>query len=693
MYFRASTQVGDITKRYQVPFRKQGEKYQFKKVSGVLEWTVTGKVTEYGQNVTLFCNVPNCCPKDAGWDRWTPVQQTLFIDIKTGRPNKKYDGKVMKDGYTLVIQNLTEHDLNVSYSCLHGVTFGERKLLLEEDVFKLSEDSRKIQSVSEDSCTIQSVSEDSCKIQPVSEDSCKIQPVSEDSCKIQSVSEDSCTIQSVLEDSCKIQSVSEDSCKIQPVSEDSCKIQSVSADSCTIQSVLEDSCKIQSVSEDSCKIQPVSEDSCKIQSVPEDSCKIQSVSEDSCKIQPVSEDSLSEDSCKIQSVSDYSCKIQPVSENSCKIQSVSEDSCKIQSVPEDSCKIQSVSEDSCKIQSVSEDSCKIQPVSEDSCKMQSVPVESCKIQSVLEDSCKIQSVSEDSCKDDDLELEVDLEDTQSETKEDSINIMKDHYDLKKKVLEMEMEINQKECMQMNIRDQIQRQIEDWEKKDKIQQLIQYLQQLDKLQQVKLANTKDTVEPKESCASGTTPLASICGHTDIVRLLLERNPDPCDNTSLSTSYVNNNISISNSPSLVQPLLKHKPDINAQTYDGGNALYFSAMNGNIEITQLLLENNADCNICIYSKQYITYTMNNNLRKTLGKETKELFDSLVKNTSSRVTEYVSKKSVDYAFDVIAGSSPLHIACFMGRINVVRCLLNHNADINMKKKMEQHHYFMHVN
>ncbi|VDI10685.1 Hypothetical predicted protein [Mytilus galloprovincialis] len=107
----------------------------FYTVSGVLEWTVVRKVTDYGQNVTLFCNVSNCCPKYSGWDMWTPKQRTLFIDVKTGRGNKKYDGKVTKDGYTLVIQNLTKQDLNVSYSCLYGVTFGERKLLLEEDVF------------------------------------------------------------------------------------------------------------------------------------------------------------------------------------------------------------------------------------------------------------------------------------------------------------------------------------------------------------------------------------------------------------------------------------------------------------------------------------------------------------------------------------------------------------------------------
>ncbi|VDI68417.1 Hypothetical predicted protein [Mytilus galloprovincialis] len=130
------------------------------------------------------------------------------------------------------------------------------------------------------------------------------------------------------------------------------------------------------------------------------------------------------------------------------------------------------------------------------------------------------------------------------------------------------------------------------------------------------------------------------------------------------------------------MKHKPDINAKTYDGGNALYFSALNGNLEITQILLENNADCNICVHNKQSLTDAFMNQSGYTLDKGKQLLFASLVENTSSCVTEYVSKKSVDYGFDVVAGSSPLHIACFMGRIDVVRCLLHHNADINMTKE-----------
>ncbi|CAC5418335.1 unnamed protein product [Mytilus coruscus] len=184
--------------------------------------------------------------------------------------------------------------------------------------------------------------------------------------------------------------------------------------------------------------------------------------------------------------------------------------------------------------------------------------------------------------------------------------------------------------------------------------------------------------------GWSPLlmASLEEQTDIVKLLLEKNPnvDLCEKdyglTPLIWSCIINNTSV------VQLLMKHKPNINAQTDDGGNSLYFSALNGHIEITKLLLENYADCNICNYSKQYITDTLTNHEQKTLYKEKQLLFDSLVMNTSSHITEYVSKKSVDYAFDVVAGSSPLHIACFMGRTDVVCCLLDHNANINMKKE-----------
>ncbi|CAG2229998.1 unnamed protein product [Mytilus edulis] len=132
------------------------------------------------------------------------------------------------------------------------------------------------------------------------------------------------------------------------------------------------------------------------------------------------------------------------------------------------------------------------------------------------------------------------------------------------------------------------------------------------------------------------------------------------------------------------MKHKPDINAQTNNGDNALLFSAFHGNLKITKLLLENDADCNICSYSKQFQTDTIIDNPVLTLEQETKGYFDYLIKNALSYVANYVRKQSVDYVFDMEAGCSPLHIACFMGWIDIVCCLLDHNANINLTKEDE---------
>ncbi|CAG2199669.1 unnamed protein product [Mytilus edulis] len=200
--------------------------------------------------------------------------------------------------------------------------------------------------------------------------------------------------------------------------------------------------------------------------------------------------------------------------------------------------------------------------------------------------------------------------------------------------------------------------------------------------------------------GTTPLSYACevGNTDIVQILLEKNAniDICDNdgfTPLIKSCLNKNISI------IQLLTKLKPDINERTVDGANGLFFSAMYGNKAIAQILLQNTADCNICTYSKERMISTFKDHAKKSFEQKKQDIFD-IFRNISSRNVrqhvikksqyqfwtnslDYVSirKKAVDYVFDVVADSSPLHIACFMGRTKVVRCLLDHNANINMAK------------
>ncbi|CAC5380878.1 unnamed protein product [Mytilus coruscus] len=185
-----------------------------------------------------------------------------------------------------------------------------------------------------------------------------------------------------------------------------------------------------------------------------------------------------------------------------------------------------------------------------------------------------------------------------------------------------------------------------------QQLLQYLLQLDKSQQVTLAHTRDTVRPKEDCYKG---------HTDIVKLLLEKNPnvDLCNKDGWSPL---NTASDKGHTDIVKLLLEKNPNVDLCSKDGFTPLISFAFNGNLEITQLLLENNADCNTCSHSKQSIIDKLNNHPSRTLDEEKKKLFDILVKNTSSHVTDLVTS--------------------YMGRTDVVNCFLDHNANINMTKE-----------
>lgn len=102
-----------------------------------LRWEVEHKVSDYGQNLILLCRVSNCCLKDAGWYLWTPTKRTIFKDVKTARLSAppKYSGYVRTYGFTLIINNLSQADMNVSYSCDYGLQLGDNIVLHKDDVF------------------------------------------------------------------------------------------------------------------------------------------------------------------------------------------------------------------------------------------------------------------------------------------------------------------------------------------------------------------------------------------------------------------------------------------------------------------------------------------------------------------------------------------------------------------------------
>lgn len=95
-------------------------------------------MTDYGENLILLCSVSNCCLKDAGWYSWTPTKRTTFKDVKTASISDppKYSGYVRTGGFILIINNLTQADLNVSYSCDYGLQLGDTLVLRKDDVFK-----------------------------------------------------------------------------------------------------------------------------------------------------------------------------------------------------------------------------------------------------------------------------------------------------------------------------------------------------------------------------------------------------------------------------------------------------------------------------------------------------------------------------------------------------------------------------
>ncbi|XP_063442413.1 uncharacterized protein LOC134722721 [Mytilus trossulus] len=107
------------------------------KTQGQVEWNVTQKVSSFGQNLTIFCAVDDCCAKFSGWVRWNydgRYYEPLVIDLRSFK-SPKYAGNLRKNGFTVVLKNLTGSDMNRNYSCTYGSIVGEMKLLVTEESF------------------------------------------------------------------------------------------------------------------------------------------------------------------------------------------------------------------------------------------------------------------------------------------------------------------------------------------------------------------------------------------------------------------------------------------------------------------------------------------------------------------------------------------------------------------------------
>ncbi|XP_052081181.1 ankyrin-1-like [Mytilus californianus] len=230
-----------------------------------------------------------------------------------------------------------------------------------------------------------------------------------------------------------------------------------------------------------------------------------------------------------------------------------------------------------------------------------------------------------------------------------------------------------------------------------QKLLQYLQQLHKLQQVTLANTKDTVRPKEDCGSGNTPLIWTCydgytdmvqwmlhndadvdqcrddgvtglnmasqeGHTDVVKLLLERNPnvDLCDKDGCSPLYM---ASQNGHTDIVKLLLERNPNVDLCDKDGCSPLHMASQNGHTDVVKLLLERNPNVNLC-------------------NKDGCSPLYMASQNGHTDIVKLLLERNPNVDLCDKDGCSPLNMASQEGHTDVVKLLLERNPNVDLCNK-----------
>lgn len=108
-------------------------------IHAVPEWIINEKVSGYGDTLTLFCLIDDCCTKAAGWIKFAPDYTTIYLDVrdsKNNNPTDKYAATTNSTGFSLVIKKLQKEDINIKYSCVYGFKNSRPKVLLQSDAIR-----------------------------------------------------------------------------------------------------------------------------------------------------------------------------------------------------------------------------------------------------------------------------------------------------------------------------------------------------------------------------------------------------------------------------------------------------------------------------------------------------------------------------------------------------------------------------
>ncbi|XP_052062274.1 uncharacterized protein LOC127702204 [Mytilus californianus] len=105
-----------------------------------VEWKVEEKIIRYGEDLRLLCIADNYTFDGVEIKRWEggPKQKMLTFN---GAPDQddvmKYNMSMRQDGFDLLIKNVTEIDLNVTYKCTFGFKSSGKVMLISDDAFEV----------------------------------------------------------------------------------------------------------------------------------------------------------------------------------------------------------------------------------------------------------------------------------------------------------------------------------------------------------------------------------------------------------------------------------------------------------------------------------------------------------------------------------------------------------------------------
>lgn len=197
--------------------------------------------------------------------------------------------------------------------------------------------------------------------------------------------------------------------------------------------------------------------------------------------------------------------------------------------------------------------------------------------------------------------------------------------------------------------------------------IHYAAQNGHLELVKMLLQKTDVNIKAQAEHQVTPLwlAAQNGHLETIKYLVEHKAD-VNTIRVDKGISAVNIAFTNSKNdVVEYLLVNKANPNIPNASGYYLIHGAIHNGNLDIVKILIENNTDVNI-----------------QSIGKESgiTPLYYAMGyggQEVNMAIVEYLLEQKANPNSKVFDGDTPMHMAGYHSRIDLIKKLLAYNGDL----------------